>query len=301
MQVIPISPRGYCPGVVRAIRMVYDAIHNPTLPRPLYILGMIVHNRFVVDDLTQAGVITLDEPGKSRLDWVNEIKEGTVIVTAHGIEDNVIEAIQNKGLTLINATCKDVLKTHDVIRLHLRQNDQIIYVGKKNHPETEGALGIDPSIILVESIDDIQSLPAITKPIFVTNQTTLSIRDVSSLFDAIVNRYPSAQISDEICHSTRIRQEAILTYNHGVDLCFVVGDPVSNNTRSLAMISQKETHVPTLRIESVDEIDPHTLMGIKTVSVTSGASTPTHLPQTVIDYLRQFDENNEETWSHRKK
>ncbi len=301
MQVIPISPRGYCPGVVRAIRMVYDAIHNPTLPRPLYILGMIVHNRFVVDDLTQAGVITLDEPGKSRLDWVNEIKEGTVIVTAHGIEDNVIEAIQNKGLTLINATCKDVLKTHDVIRLHLRQNDQIIYVGKKNHPETEGALGIDPSIILVESIDDIQSLPAITKPIFVTNQTTLSIRDVSSLFDAIVNRYPSAQISDEICHSTRIRQEAILTYNHGVDLCFVVGDPVSNNTRSLAMISQKETHVPTLRIESVDEIDPHTLMGIKTVSVTSGASTPTHLTQTVIDYLRQFDENNEETWSHRKK
>lgn len=301
MQVIPISPRGYCPGVVRAIRMVYDAIHNPNLPRPLYILGMIVHNRFVVDDLTQAGVITLDEPGKSRLDWVNEIKEGTVIVTAHGIEDNVIEAIQNKGLTLINATCKDVLKTHDVIRLHLRQNDQIIYVGKKNHPETEGALGIDPSIILVESIDDIQSLPAITKPIFVTNQTTLSIRDVSSLFDAIVNRYPSAQISDEICHSTRIRQEAILTYNHGVDLCFVVGDPVSNNTRSLAMISQKETHVPTLRIESVDEIDPHTLMGIKTVSVTSGASTPTHLTQTVIDYLRQFDENNEETWSHRKK
>ena len=296
MQVIPITPRGYCPGVVRAIDLVNKALQNPNLPRPIYILGMIVHNRFVVDDLTHKGAITLNEPGKSRLELLDSIDHGTVIITAHGTENAVFDKIRAKGLTMINATCKDVQKTHDLIKQHLDLNYQVIFIGKKSHPETEGALGISSSLILVEKLEDIDAL-SINGPLFVTNQTTLSIRDLDILFQSIRNKFPEAVISDEICNSTRIRQEAILSYNQNVDLCFVVGDPYSHNTASLVKLSKSLTKAITYQIESIEDILPSQLIGFKTVSVTSGASTPTEITQKVINYLKQFDETNPMTWN----
>lgn len=296
MQVIPITPRGYCPGVVRAINLVNKALENPNLPRPIYILGMIVHNRFVVDDLTKKGAITLNEPGMSRLELLDLIDQGTVIITAHGTENAVFEKIKAKGLSMIDATCKDVQKTHDLIKHYLDLNYQVIFIGKNNHPETEGALGLSPRIILVEKQEDIDKL-VINGPLFVTNQTTLSIRDLDKIFQLIIKKFPEAVISDEICNSTRIRQEAILSSNQNVDLCFVVGDPFSHNTASLVKLSKTLTKAITYQIESVADISPSQLMGHQTVSVTSGASTPTELTQKVINYLKQFDESNPMTWN----
>lgn len=296
MQVIPIAPRGYCPGVVRAINLVNKALENPNLPRPIYILGMIVHNRFVVDDLTKKGAITLNEPGMSRLELLDLIDQGTVIITAHGTENAVFEKIKAKGLSMIDATCKDVQKTHDLIKHYLDLNYQVIFIGKNNHPETEGALGLSPRIILVEKQEDIDKL-VINGPLFVTNQTTLSIRDLDKIFQLIIKKFPEAVISDEICNSTRIRQEAILSSNQNVDLCFVVGDPFSHNTASLVKLSKTLTKAITYQIESVADISPSQLMGHQTVSVTSGASTPTELTQKVINYLKQFDESNPMTWN----
>lgn len=295
MQVVPITPRGYCPGVVRAIDTVNKALQNPTLPRPIYILGMIVHNRFVVDDLTNKGAITLNDLGKTRLELLDSIDEGTVIVTAHGTEQAVFDKIKAKGLTMVNATCKDVQKTHDLIKEYLHNGYEVLFIGKKNHPETEGALGISPSIRLIEKPEDIEKL-SLSNPIFVTNQTTLSIRDLDKMFQKILTRYPEAVISDEICNSTRIRQEAVLSYNMSVDLCFVVGDPFSHNTSSLVNLSKSMTPAVTYRIESVEDIKPEQLFGHRIVSVTSGASTPTEITQKVINYLKQFDEDNPLTW-----
>jgi 4-hydroxy-3-methylbut-2-enyl diphosphate reductase len=296
MQVLPITPRGYCPGVVKAIDIVNKAIENPTLPRPIYILGMIVHNRFVVDDFTQKGVITLNETGKTRLELLDYVKEGTVIITAHGTEDAVFQKIKDKGLTLINATCKDVQKTHDLIKGYLEKKYEILFIGKNHHPETEGALGIDPKIQLIESLEDVLKLSSSDHPIFVTNQTTLSIRDLDKIFALIQTKFPHAVISDEICNSTRIRQEAVLKSNNNIDLCFVVGDPFSHNTASLVKLSKTFTNAITYPIESVDDIRPEQLLGYKTVSVTSGASTPTLITSRVIEYLKQFDETDKSTW-----
>jgi len=296
MQVVPITPRGYCPGVVKAIDIVNKAIQNETLPRPLYILGMIVHNRFVVDDFTQKGVITLNEAGKTRLELLDQVDSGTVIITAHGTEDAVFEKIKAKGLTMINATCKDVAKTHELIKEYLLKNYDILFIGKNHHPETEGALGIHPNIKLIETVSDVEKLHLSNQNIFVTNQTTLSIRDLDQIFASIQAKYPFAIISDEICNSTRIRQEAVLKSNLAVDLCFVVGDPFSNNTASLVKLSKTLTHAITYAIESVHDIQPKQLIGYQTVSVTSGASTPTEITNQVIAYLKQFDESDKSTW-----
>ena len=114
MKVIKIAPRGYCYGVVDAMVIARNAALDKTLPRPIYILGMIVHNKHVTDAFEEDGIITLD--GANRLEILDQINEGTVIFTAHGVSPEVKERAKEKGLTTIDATCPDVTITHDLIR-----------------------------------------------------------------------------------------------------------------------------------------------------------------------------------------
>lgn len=293
MKVKPITPRGFCPGVVSAISIVQSVIKDPSFPRPITILGMIVHNKFVVEDLTNQGVITLDDPNKSRLELIDEIKSGTVIVTAHGVSDQVLDKLHAKKLTVVDATCKDVRRTHDLVIDHLNEGYEIIYIGKRNHPETEGIVSLSSQVYLVETLEDIDEINIDSKKIFLTNQTTLSIRDILPLTEKILKKYPEVQIADEICDSTRIRQNAILTFNQDVDACFIVGDTRSNNTKNLAKISREETHTLTYQIESVEDITEEMLKGLKVVTVSSGASTPTKKTKEVIQFLESYNEENE--------
>ncbi|MBU1144249.1 MAG: 4-hydroxy-3-methylbut-2-enyl diphosphate reductase [Firmicutes bacterium] len=296
MKVIRITPRGFCPGVVRAISLVNNAIQNPNLPRPIYILGMIVHNKQVVNDFTSKGVITLDEPNRSKLDLLKQVQTGTIIITAHGTSEDVLKEIKSKGLTLVDATCKDVYKTHDLIRQYLAKNYQILYIGKKHHPETVGVLGIDSSIISIEKTEDIDLLQLDSKLIFVTNQTTLSVFDFEEIKQKLIDKFPFAFISEEICDSTRIRQEAIVETNKNVDLCFIVGDLRSNNSKNLARVSETITNTKTILIETAHDIYHKLLKNDMIISVSSGASTPTETTSQVINYLEQFDEFNPLTW-----
>jgi len=287
MKVIEIRPRGFCPGVVKALQIVENVINDPTLPKPVHVLGMIVHNRHVVDELTSKDVITHDNLLKSRLELVEEITSGTVVITAHGTSPDVFERLREKQLPIVDATCKDVWKTHRLVRAHLQKGDTILFIGKNHHPETEGILGIDPSIHLIETIQDIQ--PNLRGQIYVTNQTTLSIADILPIHKKILEFSPDAIIEDEICDSTRRRQEALIqTNSHGVDLCLIVGDPRSNNSKQLVEISIKLTNTPTHLIESVQDIQPSWLENIHTVSVSAGASTPNHLTREVIEFLEKM-------------
>ena len=99
MEVIRISPRGYCYGVVDALQTVRQVAKDPTHPRPIYIIGQIVHNRHAIEELTNLGVITLDGP--DRVSIVDQVKEGTVIFTAHGVSPLVKRRPSERGLHCI--------------------------------------------------------------------------------------------------------------------------------------------------------------------------------------------------------
>lgn len=288
MKVIPISPRGFCPGVVRAIKIVEMVLKDELYPRPIYVLGMIVHNKNVVDELHKKGVITLDDPKRSRLELLEDISSGTIIITAHGAGMDVFDKINNLGLAMVDATCSDVYKTHESIKKHLSLGYRVIFIGKDKHPETEAILALDKNIMLIESVADAKSLPVIREPVFVSNQTTFSIRDIEVIVDQLREKYPELVVEDEICNSTRVRQEAIIAGNKDVDLCYVVGDFRSNNTRNLVKISTEVTNVKTIQIESTKDIDFEDLKNVQTVSVTSGASTPTYVTREVILYLSGY-------------
>ena len=291
MQVKAITPRGYCKGVVRAIEIAKNAQNEQ---QPIYILGMIVHNQYIVDALKERGIQTIDIPGQTRLELLDQIQHGTVIVTAHGASEQVFEKAKNKGLNVIDASCLDVIKTHDLIKEKLNERYDILYIGKKVHPEAEGAISIDEKRVhLITSKNDIQMMDP-NKHYVMTNQTTMSLYDVYDLCEYAKTILPHVTIEKETCTATKIRQEAIKNMEEDIDIVFIVGDPHSNNTQKLASIAseKKEVHM----IESLDDLNINWLKGKKKAAVSSGASTPTYLTNQVIEFLHQFNENDPQTF-----
>lgn len=290
MDVIKISPRGYCYGVVDALQIVRQAAKDPALPRPIYIIGQIVHNRHAIEELTALGVVTLD--GADRESILEQVSSGTVIFTAHGVSPLVKQRARERGLHCIDATCPDVTVTHDLVRKLVDQGYYVLYIGKKGHPEPEGVLGEVPGhISLVENEADVEGLaltPRQEQKLAISTQTTLSQWDTRRIIDYIKQRYPQAEVHIDICHATQTRQEAVVEQARGADLTVVVGDPRSNNTNRLVQVSEELAGVPAVRIEDLSQLKTEWLKGKQRVAVTAGASTPSQLTREVIRFLEQY-------------
>ena len=290
MEVIKITPRGYCYGVVDALKVARQAAKDSTLPRPIYIIGQIIHNRHAIEELTGMGIITLD--GTDRANILEQVNEGTVIFTAHGVSPLVKQRAQERGLYCLDATCPDVTKTHDLVLRLVAEGYYILYIGKKGHPEPEGVMGEVPGhISLIETEADVDALTLSAEQeqrLAIATQTTLSAWDTNRVIRYIRTRYPQSQVHIDICNATQTRQEAVVEQAPGADLTIVVGDPKSNNTNRLVQVSEELAHVPAIRIEDLSQLDRHLLSGKKRVAVTSGASTPSQLTREVIRYLEQY-------------
>jgi 4-hydroxy-3-methylbut-2-enyl diphosphate reductase len=290
MEVIKISPRGYCYGVVDALQMVRQVAKDPTHPRPIYIIGQIVHNRHAIEELTNLGVITLDGPDRASI--LEQVTEGTVIFTAHGVSPLVKQRAKERGLNCIDATCPDVTVTHELVLELADAGYYILYIGKKGHPEPEGVLGEVPGhISLIENENDVDALmltPAQEQKLAVSTQTTLSQWDTRRIIEYIKTRYPHAEIHIDICAATQSRQEALVTQAKGADLTVVVGDPRSNNTNRLVQVSEELAGVPAVRIEDLSQLNTDWLKGRKRIAITAGASTPSQLTREVIRFIEQY-------------
>ncbi|MGR9049344.1 4-hydroxy-3-methylbut-2-enyl diphosphate reductase [Halobacillus faecis] len=300
MEVIKIAPRGYCYGVVDAMVIARNAAKDPNLPRPIYILGMIVHNSHVTDAFKEEGIITVD--GKNRSDMLEGIHDGTVIFTAHGVSPQVKKRAKAKGLTVLDATCPDVTNTHNLIRKKVAEGFEVIYVGKKGHPEPEGAMGVAPGKVhLVQTEQDVEELNLDHDKLMITNQTTMSQWDVYDVMEKAKEKYPQLEKQQEICMATQVRQEAVSEQAGEADLTLVVGDPMSNNSNRLAQVSMEKAGTTAYRIADVTEIQLEWMEGVEKVAVTAGASTPTPITKEVIKFIEQFDHNDESTWVRESK
>ncbi|MGE7779359.1 4-hydroxy-3-methylbut-2-enyl diphosphate reductase [Peribacillus sp. NPDC097264] len=300
MKVNKISPRGYCYGVVDAMVIARNAALDKTLPRPIYILGMIVHNKHVTDAFEEEGIITLD--GSNRNEIINQVETGTVIFTAHGVSPEIRKIAKEKGLVTLDATCPDVTATHDLIREKESEGYQIIYIGKKGHPEPEGAVGVAPDVVhLVQNAEDVEALSLNSEKIIVTNQTTMSQWDVLDIMEKVKEKFPHSEVHKEICLATQVRQEAVAQQAGEADVLIVVGDPKSNNSNRLAQVSEEIAGTTAYRIADISELNLEWLKDAKTVAVTSGASTPTPITKEVIRFLEQYEPTDESTWDTEKK
>ena len=287
MEIISVTPRGYCQGVVRAIRIAHQTAKEYP-GQPITMLGMIVHNRYVVEECERLGIRCVEDSHLTRRELLDRIPEGIVIITAHGASDDVFAAAEKRGLTVVDATCPDVERTHELVREHVRSGD-VIYLGKHHHPEAEGTVGISSRVHLVSTVEEIEELEGLSN-ILITSQTTLSILDTKVLLDACLKRWPDAVVSPEICNATRIRQEAVLSLKD-TDVLIVVGDPHSNNSHQLAKIGTDNGIPRSYLIEDASQLKEDMIRDAGRVAVTSGSSTPNELTKAVIDKLQAYAEN----------
>ena len=289
MEVVRITPRGYCHGVVDAFRIAKRVREETN--GPVHMLGMLVHNTHATDDLQTQGIALVDPP--DRLAGLEEIKDGTVIFTAHGVSPQVKQRAVERGLKAIDATCSDVVRTHELVADLAGKGYEVVYIGRKGHPEPEGVVGEAPGKVhLVQDPEDIDALELEGDRIAVTCQTTLSVWDTEDLIGRVKSRYPQAEVHNEICRATQERQEAAVRAAADLDCVVVVGSLRSSNSRRLVQVVEERAGRRAHLVDTAADLDPAWFRGIRRVGVTAGASTPTQITRAVIAALEAMPEED---------
>ena len=275
MEVILSSPRGFCAGVVRSIDIVDICLRK--YGHPVYVKHQIVHNPHVVADLERKGAITVET--------VDEIPEGSVgVFSAHGSPPEDFEKAKERGLKVIDAVCPLVTRVHNEAKKYHREGKKVLLVGHVGHQEVRGTMG-QVEMTLIPDDSDAQ-LPDWDEDenVAVLTQTTLSITDTARAIDAIKGRFYNAVVRNDVCYATTNRQQAIIHIAGMVELVLVIGAPNSSNCNRLREVAES-LGVPSYLINGPEEIDPSWLEGSDTVGITSGASTPEVLVESVIEKL----------------
>ena len=275
LEVLLSSPRGFCAGVVRAIDVVDICLRK--YGPPVYVKHQIVHNPYVVNDLERRGAITVED--------VEEIPEGSLVVfSAHGSPPEDFVKAKARNLTVIDAVCPLVNKVHDEAKKYHREGMKVVLVGHRGHQEVRGTMGqVEMTLIDDTSQTELSGWDAGQK-VAVLTQTTLSVGDTAQAIDAIRKKFPEAVIRNDICYATTNRQDAVKQMAGSVDLVLVIGAQNSSNCNRLREVAES-LGVPSYLINGPEEIDPSWLTGKERVGITSGASTPEVLVESVIASL----------------
>jgi len=291
------SPRGFCAGVERAIRIVELSLAK--YGAPVYVRHEIVHNRFVVERLERLGAVFVDT-----LDAVPE--DACVIFSAHGVPKSVPAEARRRKLFQLNATCPLVSKVHVEAERHHGAGRHVVLIGHEGHPEVEGTLGQLPggAITLIQTAEDAQSfVPADPQNLAFITQTTLSVDDTEEIVAVLRRRFPAiaGPHREDICYATTNRQDAMKRIAPRSDLVLVIGAPNSSNSVRLVEVALKAGARGAALIQRACDIDWTRLDGVSTLGLSAGASAPELLVDEVIAALRErFELTIEETTAARE-
>ena len=282
MDVLLANPRGFCAGVERAIEIVERALAQGGAP--IYVRHEIVHNKYVVDDLRKKGAIFVEE--------LDEVPHGsTVIFSAHGVSRQIRSEAEARGLKVFDATCPLVTKVHVEVSKMLREGYEIVMIGHRGHPESEGTMGqSDAGMHLVETVADVARL-AVRNPerLSYVTQTTLSVDDAAQIVAALRARFPSVRgpKQDDICYATQNRQDAVKFMAQRCDVVIVVGSPNSSNSNRLREVAQN-MGVEAYMVDNAADLRAEWIVGKPRVGVTAGASAPEVLVNELIERLQEL-------------
>ncbi len=275
VEVILSSPRGFCAGVVRAIEVVELCLER--YGPPVYVKHQIVHNPYVVDQLEKKGAITVER--------IEDIPPGSLVVfSAHGSPPEDFEQARERELKVIDAVCPLVTRVHNEAKKYHREGKKVLLVGHRGHQEVRGTMGQVPMTLVDDHAGSELPNWELDSEVVVLTQTTLSVGDTAEAIDSIQRNYPNSIVRNDICYATTNRQEAVTKMAAKVDLVLVIGAPNSSNCNRLREVAEA-LGVPAHLINGPKEIDPAWLVGRTKVGVTSGASTPEVLVESVIQAL----------------
>lgn len=286
---IILQNQGFCFGVRNAIDEVFSKIDS--LPKPVFLLGDLVHNRYVTEKLVNLGITVLNEG--TRLEMLDNIDSGSVIISAHGVSNEVYAKIKEKNLSYLDTTCPFVKKAHCIINDYLNSGYDVVYIGKKNHPEAEAVRNLK-SVHIVENSDDIMKLNITNEKIAVVNQTTISTFHIKKFHLLLISRYHHVKIANSVCNVTANRQQelskAIMSFGGEPGLVIVIGDKKSNNTASLAKRASIYADISVLKVENVNDIiiNLFYIKDFSNIIIASGTSTPQEIIDEIILKLKKY-------------
>jgi 4-hydroxy-3-methylbut-2-enyl diphosphate reductase len=277
-EIILASPRGFCAGVQRAIDMVNLAIEK--YQTNIYVNHAIVHNKFVVENFENQGVIFTKN--------LDEIPRDSVyIFSAHGVSPKFREQVKAKNLKIIDATCPLVSKVHWEADKYSKEDFVLFYIGQANHQEYLGVAGVT-ELILLQNKTDVENLKTadfINKKTMCLTQTTLSIEDTAETIQALKQKFPKIRIPGDICYATTNRQDAIKELAKKSDFIVVIGSKNSSNSNKLVYTAQKYGCDAQL-FDNLAEI-PAKIFTYNKIGISSGASVPEKLVKEVIKGFKQ--------------
>jgi 4-hydroxy-3-methylbut-2-enyl diphosphate reductase len=278
--VLLAAPRGYCAGVERAVEAVERALveNGP----PVYVRKQIVHNLHVVRELEAKGAVFVDE--------ATEIPPRSVaVLSAHGSPPPVYEEAADRGLELIDATCPLVTKVHVEARRFASKGRTIVLIGHQGHEEVEGTSGQAPEqTVLVQTIEEARTVQLPAGELAYLTQTTLSVDETSQIVDILQERFPQLEgpPREDICYATQNRQDAVKQIAPRADVLLVIGSKNSSNSNRLAEVA-RERGTPAYLVDDETEVDPAWLQDARVVGLTSGASAPEHLVESMLEFLKR--------------
>lgn len=301
------KPRGFCAGVVMAIDAVREAAAENAQrgDGDLTVYHAIVHNRTVVERLErEAGVRFVEhladlDAVRAAADAAGRTLSDTVVFSAHGVGPAVRAEAARRGLTTLDATCPLVTKVHSEAKKYVRDGYHVLLIGDSTrHQEVVGTFGEAPDATTVVSVvGNRHPDPALADPhtvtvpdpdrVVVLTQTTLSVDDTLRTIDILRARFPRLVVParDDLCFATKNRQDAVKAIAAQVDAFVVVTSTTSSNGMRLLELAEALAG-RALRVEGPDDLEPAWFEGVDRVGVTSAASTPDDLVQSVVTWFR---------------
>lgn len=269
-------------GVRRAMEMVLSESNKNR--GPIYTYGPLIHNKQVMALLESKGITAVDD--------FRGLKEGTLVIRAHGIPPEERHLLRNSGLRIIDATCPRVARVQSVIRYHTKKGYCAVIAGDEDHPEVIGLVGYgNDRAYVISDPQEVDGLPECEQCIVVA-QTTQDELLFNDIVEAVKARYPDALVFDTICDATRNRQEEVRSFAQQVDGLVVVGGFHSGNTKRLVQVADS-VDLPAFHVETEKELDREKLSNMELVAITAGASTPNWMIKDVVQAVESIRSRKE--------
>ena len=282
MKILLAKNAGYCFGVRDAVNMAYDTAKEHG---DVYMLGHIVHNENVVDDLDKAGAKVVDN--------LDSVPDGRpVLLRAHGTHVDIVEEAKNKKMNIVDATCPLVRDIHDEIKALEADGRKIIIIGDHGHDEVVGIASQVKDPIIVATADEATQLRK-TKRAGVVSQSTQTIENVQDIINILMSKVVDLRFINTICFPTKRNQEQIKELSKQCDVMFVIGSFTSANSKRLTDLS-KERNSRSYQVTCASDIDEKWLDNCETVGISAGASTPDNIISEVLDKIKEIGNVQEE-------
>lgn len=273
MRVVVAKSAGYCFGVRDAVDLAYKTAEEHD---EVYMLGDIVHNENVVNDLSKAGAKVVDS-----LDKVPDDKP--ILLRAHGSKTSVWDEAKSRNLNIIDATCPLVHKIHQDVKDLYEDGRKIIVIGDHGHDEVVAIADQVPRTIVVSSVKEAEQINRIRKAGVVT-QSTQAIENVQDIIKILMTKIFDLRFVNTICFPTKRNQEQIKQLAKENDAMVIIGSFTSANSKRLTMLS-KEINSRTYQVTGVSDIEISWFENCESVGISAGASTPDYLIEEVKNKL----------------